>query len=67
MIAVFKSFLNPKTQQQMYQRVVSILIACIAVIFMMLLMYVWSDAHKTNGLTNYDKVQLLRLLDDINR
>ncbi len=42
-----KSFLNPATQQQMNTRIVGTLCACIAIVFVALLVSRWNDVHSS--------------------
>jgi uncharacterized membrane protein YidH (DUF202 family) len=56
MVAKLKSFLNPQTQEQMYQRIIGVLIACIALIFIALLVSRWQDVHSSIYISSGDAV-----------
>lgn len=56
MIATMKSFFQPQTSQQMYNRVAGTLVACIAILFVVLLVSRYVDAKNSIYLTDGETV-----------
>jgi hypothetical protein len=56
MIAKLKSFLNPATQEAMYRRIIGVLIACIAIVFVALLLSLYQDVRTSVYLSDGETV-----------
>lgn len=56
MIARLKSFLSPQTQVQMYRRIIGILCACIALVFVALLLHYYQDVRSSSYFTDGETV-----------
>jgi len=56
MIAKFKALINPETQKQIYERIILVLMGCIAIVFVMLLLVKWQDAATSIYFSDGDTV-----------
>lgn len=46
-IEATRSFLNPETQEEMHRRIIGVLIACIAIVFMALVVSKWEETRSS--------------------
>lgn len=56
MIAKFKSFLNPATQEQLHRRIIGVLSACVAIVFVSLLVSRYVDVRDSIYMTDGETV-----------